>query len=138
MVGLPSIESTPDGRRLVVSRNVAAEADAVWDILTDTEQWPQWGPSVSDVRADSRYVSEGATGEVRVLGGPWVPYEVDSCRDRRWTWRVARIPATGHRVEPVSGGSRASFEIPLAASGYAPVCRVALGRIERLATGGSG
>jgi hypothetical protein len=56
----------------------------------------------------------------------------------RWVWRVAGIPATGHRVEPVAAGCRVVFEVPLPALGYAAVCRIALGRIARLVEDGRG
>lgn len=131
-MGTPRIERTPDGRRLVVDRVVAADPDDVWTVLTDTERWPEWGPSVSDVRSDNRVIRAGTTGSVRVAGGPWVPFEVTSCEEYRWTWRVARIPATGHSVAPVDGGSRVAFEIPLLAGGYAVVCNRALERIAAL------
>jgi hypothetical protein len=134
-VALPSIERTPDGRRLVVSRVVAADRDAVWELLCDTERWPAWGPSVSDVRSSARVIDAGTTGEVQVARGPWVPFEITACENYRWTWRVAMIPATGHRVENAPGGCRVVFEIPLAAAGYAVVCERALSRIGRLATG---
>ncbi|MFB6141447.1 MAG: SRPBCC family protein [Halosimplex sp.] len=133
MAGLPRIERTPDGRRLVVGRVVAADADAAWDVLTDTARWPEWGPSVSAVRCDDRHVRAGTTGEVQVAGGPWLPFEVDTCGGYRWTWSVAKIPATGHAVTPLgSGRSRVAFEIPLYASGYAIVCRRALDRIAEI------
>ncbi|MFB6152404.1 MAG: SRPBCC family protein [Haloarculaceae archaeon] len=132
-VDRPRIEGTPDGRRVVVDRVVAAPPDDVWTLLTDTERWPEWGPSVSDVRSEDRFVTEGTTGRVQVVRGPWVPFAVDTCADYRWTWSVARIPATGHRVEPVEEGTRVAFEIPVVAAGYALVCRWALDRIQRIA-----
>mgnify|MGYP000524836151 CR=1 FL=1 len=137
MSGLPSIERSPDGRRLVVDRFVAADRDAVWELLRDTRRWREWGPSVSDVRSVDRLIQAGTTGEVQVAGGPWVPFEISTCADYRWTWRVAKIPATGHRVDAAPGGCRVVFEIPLLAAGYAVVCERALRRIERLATGES-
>ena len=129
-----SIERTPDGRRVVAAREIDAPRERVWDILTDTEQWPAWGPSVRAVDCDRRYVEAGTTGRVRIPGGVWVPFRVTTCEDYRWTWRVARIPATGHRVDAAGEGCRAVFEIPLPAAGYAPVCWRALKRIEELAT----
>jgi hypothetical protein len=50
----------------------------------------------------------------------------------RWSWRVAGVPATGHRVEPTSDGCRIVFEVPIVAAPYAAVCRVALRRLARL------
>ncbi|MFB6173493.1 MAG: SRPBCC family protein [Halobacteriales archaeon] len=135
MVSLPHVERTPDGRRLVVDRVVAADADTVWDLLTDTEQWPDWGPSVTAVRSRDRYIEAGSTGELQVASGPWVPFEVETYADYRWTWRVARIPATGHAVTPLDGSRcRVAFEIPLLAGGYAVVCERALDRIETTVT----
>jgi hypothetical protein len=34
------IVDTPDGRRLVVSRDIDANPDRVWDLFVDTRQWP--------------------------------------------------------------------------------------------------
>ncbi|WP_135363206.1 SRPBCC family protein [Halosimplex halophilum] len=133
-MALPRIERTPDGRRLVVDRVVGADAGAAWTVLTDTERWPEWGPSVTAVRSRDRYIEPGSRGEVQVAGGPWVPFEVETCADYRWTWRVAKIPATGHAVTPLGDDrSRVAFEIPLLAGGYAVVCRRALDRIASLA-----
>ncbi|ELZ99008.1 hypothetical protein C440_01590 [Haloferax mucosum ATCC BAA-1512] len=130
------LERTPDGRRLVVSRDVSAPAEAVWDILISVERWPDWGPSVSAVRGIDGVIEAGSRGDVRV-GGVWIPFTIDSCADRRWTWRVAGIPATGHRVETAGvGRSVVAFEIPPLAGPYVVVCAVALRRIERLATTG--
>jgi hypothetical protein len=137
MVALPSLQRTPDGRRLVVDRFVPADRDAVWDLLCDTRRWPEWGPSVSDVRSSDQVIESGTTGEAQVAGGPWVPFEITACTDYRWTWRVAKIPATGHRVDAASGGCRVGFDIPLVAAGYAVVCERALRHIDRLATADS-
>jgi len=114
---------------------VAASADAAWELLTDTARWPEWGPSVSAVESTDRRIRPGSAGRARV-GGPdlglWLPFEVTACEPYRWTWTVARIPATGHRVDPRDGGCRVAFEVPPAAAAYVPVCRRALGRIATL------
>jgi hypothetical protein len=126
---------TPDGRRLCVGRDVVADRETAWDMLVDTDRWPEWGPSVRAVEAEHRRIREGTTGRVRLPGGLWLPFEVTACRDYRWTWRVARIPATGHRVDPPAdpgAGCRVVFELPPLALGYVPVCLRALERIEGL------
>ncbi|ESS07094.1 MAG: polyketide cyclase / dehydrase and lipid transport [uncultured archaeon A07HB70] len=128
------VERTPEGRRLVVARSFARPPADVWDRLVDTAAWPEWGPSVAAVDCDERRIGSGTTGRVRVARlGVWLPFEVTACEwdgERgRWAWRVARIPATGHRVAPVDGGCRAAFELPPAAAPYAAVCRRALGRL---------
>jgi hypothetical protein len=127
-----AVRRTPDGRRIEVARRIDAPADVVWDLFTDTRRWPAWGPSVGAVESDDRRIREGTTGRIRVLGA-WVPFRVETCRDRRWTWRVAGVPATGHRVEPLGDRCLAVFEVPLAAAPYVVVCRRALRAIGRLA-----
>ncbi|WP_247009374.1 SRPBCC family protein [Halorientalis litorea] len=131
-----AVERTPDGRRVCVSRRVDAPRATCWDLLTDTNRWPDWGPSVRGVECDSRYIDAGTTGRVRTVGDVWLPFEVTGCRDYRWTWRVARIPATGHRVDAVGDGEQACrpvFEIPPLAGGYAVVCANALQELALLA-----
>jgi hypothetical protein len=123
---------TADGRRLFVSRTVEAPAEVVWELLVDTRRWPEWGPSVTDVECSDRVIREGSTGRVRVAGAIWVPFEIVSCTGLRWTWRVAKIPATGHRVEPYNGTCRVGFELPLWGVGYVPVCERALDRIAEM------
>ncbi|MFC6953661.1 SRPBCC family protein [Halorubellus litoreus] len=131
------VERGESGRRYAVSREYAVPPERAWTVLAETAHWPTWGPTVSAVRPADATVKEGLTGEAQVLGGPWVPFEVTAVEGdadgdvRRWTWSVARIPATGHRVERVhrdagGDGCRVVFEVPLLAGGYVPVCQRAL------------
>jgi hypothetical protein len=134
-----TIARTPDGRRVEVDRRIDADPASAWALLVTPRRWPEWGPSVRAVDCDAEQIGEGTTGRVRIPGGVWLPFEITSYRGLtdeagRWTWRVAKIPATGHRVESVGSGCRVVFEIPLAAAGYAPVCSKALDRIERALT----
>lgn len=124
-----------DGRRrLLVDRTVDAPAEAVWDVLTDTERWPEWGPSVSAVTASERVIQRGTTGRVETPVGVSVPFEITRCEPYVWEWEVARIPATGHRVDTRPGDRcRVTFDLPPLAAGYVPVCRRALDRVASLA-----
>ncbi|KYH25665.1 polyketide cyclase / dehydrase and lipid transport [Halalkalicoccus paucihalophilus] len=121
------------GRTVDVVRPVDAPAEVVWNLLVDTRRWPEWGPSITDVECADRRIESGTTGRVRLVGGIWIPFEVTYRDAYRWTWEVAGIPATGHRVEPYNGSCLAVFEVPVLAAGYAPVCRLALSRIADLA-----
>lgn len=127
----------PDGRlRLEVSSVVDAPPGAAWEVLTDTNYWPLWGPSVRAVRSPARHVAAGTRGRVQTALGVWLPFEITACADRRWTWRVAGVPATGHRVEPLGEArARVVFEVPLWAAPYILVCWLALRRIAALAAG---
>ncbi|WP_276301756.1 SRPBCC family protein [Halorussus lipolyticus] len=124
---------TPDGRRLEVSEEFAASAGLLWNLLTDTTRWPEWGPSVEEVRCPDRRIRAGTTGEVETTFGVGLLFRITTCEDRRWTWKVAGITATGHRVEEVAdGGCRVVFEVPLLAAGYSPVCAVALRNLKEM------
>lgn len=76
-------------------------------------------------------------GRVQTTAGPWIPFEITDWEEgAQWAWRVAGIPATGHRATPVTAGTcRVTFTIPIWAPFYVPVCRIALRRLDALATG---
>ncbi|WP_122089359.1 SRPBCC family protein [Halalkalicoccus subterraneus] len=122
-------------RTVDIARTIDAPAGDVWELLIDTHRWPEWSPSITDVECQERGIRTGSTGRVRLVGGIGLPFEITYCDGYRWTWEVAGVPATGHRIDPRngSGSCRAVFELPLLAAGYAPVCRLALSRIARLA-----
>jgi uncharacterized protein YndB with AHSA1/START domain len=118
-----------------VSGHVDAPAAAAWAALSRFEHWPAWGPSIRAVDPARGDVRPGATGHVRSWGGPWLPFRIDEVDPgRRWTWHVAGLPATGHRVESIGPDScRVVFEVPVWALPYAVVCRAAIPRIARVA-----
>lgn len=125
-----------------VSRRVAAPADAVWTLLTDTRQWPAWGPSITGAEpadaapagAVTAELGPGSRGRVRTVLGVALPYAVTGFEaGRYWSWSVAGVAATGHRVTPQTGGCLVTFTVPWWAPAYLPVCALALRRIERLA-----
>ncbi|MFC6722211.1 SRPBCC family protein [Halobacteriaceae archaeon SHR40] len=134
----PSVARTRDGYRLEISRDIDAEPIAAWELLVEPRRWPEWGPSVRAVDCDDDRIQAGSTGRVRLPGGLWLPFEIEAYTELageqpgHWRWRVAKIPATGHRVESSGVKTRVVFEIPLAAAGYAPVCHRALDRIESI------
>ena len=128
---------TPDGRRLEASHVIAAPAADAWDLLVDTTRWPEWSPIVGGVEASDRRIRPGTTGRIRVPGA-WVPFRVTSYvpAERRWGWRVLGLPGAGHRVDDLGPERcRIAFELPLTATGYAPVCLRALDRLEDLLEG---
>jgi len=121
-----------------VSRFIPIAPEVVWELFVDTSRWPQWGPSVTAVDLPEVRIRAGSRGRVRGPGGVWVPFEVTAFDEgRHWAWKVAGIPTTTHSVAPAPGGCTAAFGVPVIAAPYALVCRVALERIERLATASS-
>lgn len=115
-----------------IDRRIDAPVEAAWDVLIDTRRWPEWGPSIRRVECTDERIRTGSTGRVWTVGGLELPFEITTCEDRRWSWEVAGVSATGHRVEPLDRGCRVVFELPLLAAGYAPVCLAALSRIAGL------
>ncbi|WP_245810881.1 SRPBCC family protein [Halorubrum halodurans] len=126
-----------EGRTLAVAREVRVAPEVAMEALRDTRTWPDWSPAIGAVESEDRYVRAGTRGRVRVAG-VWVPFRLTSYSGRRWEWRVAGIPATGHRVEGYAGDAdrcRVVIEVPLVAAGYVPVCRRALDRFAGLVEG---
>ena len=71
----------------------------VWDIITDTSQWPRWGPTVKNVQLSERFIRSGSSGKVLTSLGVWLPFVIDEYEHAAfWSWKVATIKATGHRV----------------------------------------
>jgi hypothetical protein len=110
---------------------IPVPAAVAWRLLTDTEAWPLWGPSVRAVDAPMRRIGPGLRGRVRTALGVWLPFEVTRWEPgTRWDWRVAGIPATAHVVAPIEPDRcRVTFLIPPWAPFYVPVCRLALRRL---------
>jgi hypothetical protein len=124
-----------EGATLAVGRDVAVSPAVAAEALRDTRTWPDWGPAIDAVESDDRYVTRGTRGRISV-GGAWLPFRVTACNGRRWEWRVAGVPATGHRVDRYAGEpdrSRVVIEVPVIGAWYVPVCRRALGRFAALA-----
>lgn len=114
-----------------VSRSFHNPCRELWDLVTDTTTWPRWGPSVQAVECAERFITQGTRGRIRTVGGIWLSFLITGYEEGRfWSWRVAGIPATGHRIRPREDGScTLTFEVPLLAAPYAFVCKIALDRI---------
>ena len=111
------------------------DAPTVWRVLTDTHQWPRWGPSVRAVDCPGRFIGPGSSGRVQTALGVWLPFQITGFEeDAAWNWVVAGIPATGHRVEAIDPQTcRITFTVPAWAPFYLPVCAAAIRRIGQLA-----
>jgi uncharacterized protein YndB with AHSA1/START domain len=123
------------GIMLSVHRVIAAPPEAAWRLLTDLDAWPQWGPTLKSAELDQPFeeLTLHATGRVQTPVGVTVPFEVTEFDPgRHWAWKVAGVPATGHRVDPADGGARVAMDVPLWAAAYLTVCALALRRIEKL------
>lgn len=145
---LPRTLGTTLSTTLVVSAQGAADPAQAWDRYTIPSRWAQWSPQISDVVVTNpdRRVEVGTRGVVRGPAGVTVAFEVtevDPTR-RRWTWRVhaGLVPLLlGHGVDPTANGSRAWVRITGALPvvlAYAPLARLALGRLVAARPAGEG
>ena len=120
--------------RISVGKFYPASPLIVWELITDTSQWPRWGPTVKRVHFPERFIRKGSSGRVLTAFGIWLPFVIDEYEHASyWSWKVATIKASGHRVQASEyGGSNLWFDVPMIAAPYAAVCQMALGRIENL------
>ncbi len=139
----------PPVRRSAAAVERAIEIDApaarVWQVITELERWPLWAAQMRKLSREGD-VPLGLGSSVRVNpkgmpGGVWTVTEYDPPRSLTWTTDLApglRLVG-GHLVEPVAGGSRATFS--LVASGalatlLGPALAMLFRRNTRLATDG--
>lgn len=118
-----------------ISRIINTSSQIVWDLITDTSRWVLWGPSVRAVECRDLYIRKGSQGRLKTLIGLWVSFVVtDYEHGKYWSWRVAGIPATGHRVDTKGKETCALvFEVPLVLAPYILICKIALDRIASIA-----
>ena len=121
-------------KRVRASIDVAAPAGEVWALLTEFRNWPKWGPTVRAVRAQASTVAPGVVGRVQTPVRLWLPFEItEVAPGSSWEWKVAGVPATGHRITPTPSGCRVEFSVPALLAPYVLVLRSGLGRLKRLA-----
>ena len=133
--GAASVTVSTSG--ICVERIIHAAPESGWDILTDTTQWPRWGPSVSSVSCSDRYIQKNASGRIWLPVGLSVPFRVTEYEHGTyWGWKVAGIRATGHRLIPYGDSTcKICFEMPVYWLPYSIVCHAALQRIAFLLEG---
>lgn len=121
--------------RIVISREIEAAPEAVWEILIDTRSWPIWGPSVVDVDCNDQKIRIGSRGRVKTVLLFWLSFTVTKFRPLEyWSWRVGGLHATGHKLMGKTNSScTLSFDMGLWAFAYVPVCWLALCKIEKIA-----
>ena len=123
-------------RQCWTSAEIDAPAATLWALLTDLDVWPQWGPSVRHASVEGGALATGARGKVVTSVGLSLPFQVTTFEPGfQWAWKVSGLDATSHRVEPLGPDRcRVGFGVGWPAAPYLAVCRIALRRLERLAT----
>jgi hypothetical protein len=128
---------------LRLSATGPAAPDEVWARYTRPALWPTWSPHLREVDYPGAEVAPGTTGRVTGVGGVVAVFRVDAVdhESRTWSWSVRSGPlrlSFDHAVVAAGPGSahpagstaslvtRALWPV---AVGYAPLARVALGRL---------
>ncbi len=129
---------------LRLSATGPASPDEVWARYTRPALWPTWSPHLREVDYPDAVVRPGTTGRVTGVGGVVAVFRIDAVDHaaRTWSWSVRSGPvrvsfdhgvdAAGPGVRPprrqhgLAGHPRA---VAGGRSGYAPLARLALGRL---------
>ena len=123
-------------RTVWTDAEIDAPIETLWTLLTDVERWPEWGPTVSAAELHGDEFTLGATGVVSTPFGVRLPFVITDHRPmERWSWSVAGVRATDHRLARTGSAScQVGFGVPGYAVPYLTVCRRALRRLEQIAT----
>lgn len=121
-------------------RDIRAPAEEVWSLITEFGLWPEWGPTVKTVRSTQEAVAPAVEGIVVTPLGLALPFVITEFQPGvSWSWRVAGVTATGHRVIPTGEETcRLEFSVPWPFALYAVVLYVGLSRVKRLAEAQTG
>ena len=105
------------------SIHIAAPVEAIWAVLSDVERWPEWTPSMTEVRRldDGPFAvgSRALVVQPRLRPATLRVTEFDPPRSFTWDSATPGVRFSGvHRIEVVPGGGRvtlgADFTGPLA------------------------
>ncbi len=129
---------------LSLSVSGTAPAALAWERYADPQLWPTWSPQIQRVQTAMPRLTAGGAGTVHAglfprptIGVPFEVLEVDE-ESMTWTWRVRLGPGglvrlqLAHGVRADGSGSTTWLRVhgPLpVVLGYAPVARLALGRL---------
>jgi hypothetical protein len=99
-----------------ISVDIAAPPDVVWAVMSDTERWHEWTPSVRSIRLlDKGPLRVGSRAVIRQPRFPAALWKVTALEPgRSFTWRTG---APGmwvygrHSVSPAERGSRANLHL---------------------------
>lgn len=92
--------------------DVAAPAEAVWELVADIERWPAWNPDVKSASLEGD-LAPGSTFRWKAGPGTIVStlQTVDPPREIAWTGKTMGIAAVHvYRLEPREGGTRVVSE----------------------------
>ena len=115
---------------------IQAAIDDVWRVTVDVERWPEWAPTVTDVRRlENAPFGLGSRVRIKQPGQPETVWTVtEFAVGERFTWDAARrglhMRAT-HELTPAGDGTRNTLRVEvtgLLAPLFAPILRPLLRR----------
>ncbi|MDQ2709509.1 MAG: SRPBCC family protein [Actinomycetota bacterium] len=94
--------------RCDVAIEIDAPAPEVWAVLTDVTRWPEWTPTMNEVRLrDGGKLGPASSAEIRQPRLPkavWTVTEFEDGHRFAWTASGPGVRTVGdHRVEPLAG-----------------------------------
>ena len=103
-------------RTFTISIDIAAQPARVFEVMSDTERWPEWTRSVTSIkRLDRGPFIVGSRAVIRQPKFPpalWKVTAIGPGHDFTWVNSAPGLRVVArHRVEAVSGGSRATLSL---------------------------
>lgn len=105
-------------RAFSITVDIDAPAERVWQVMSDTERWHEWTPSVTSIkRLDGGPFAVGSRAVIRQPRFPpawWRITEIESGKGFTWVSLGPGIRVVAHHwVEPRGSGSRATLSLEL-------------------------
>jgi uncharacterized protein YndB with AHSA1/START domain len=105
-------------RKFSITTDIAAPAERVWQVMSDTDRWHEWTPSVTSVkRLGGRPFAVGSRAVIRQPRFPpalWKIAAIEPGRSFTWISVGPGLRVVGHHsVEPAAAGSRATLSLEL-------------------------
>lgn len=105
-------------RYFQLTTDVSAPPERVWEVMSDTDRWHEWTPSVKSVkRLHGKPFAVGNRVVIRQPGFPpaiWKITGIEPGRSFTWTSRGPGFLTIGrHSIEPTSAGSRVTLSLEL-------------------------
>jgi uncharacterized protein YndB with AHSA1/START domain len=105
-------------RKFSITVEIDAPAERVWQVMSDTDRWPEWTPSVRSIKRLG--AGPFAVGQRAVIRQPkfppasWKITGIEPGRSFTWVSAAPGLRVTAHHwVEPTPRGSRATLSLDL-------------------------
>ena len=105
-------------RKFSITIDIAAPVERVWQVMSDTDRWHEWTPSVTSVkRLGGGPFAVGSRALIRQPRFPpalWKIIAIDPGRSFTWISTAPGLRVVAHHwVEPTAVGSRATLSLDL-------------------------